>query len=818
MSIILLLINPGVKGIKAFWGSVNKIRSLIISGVIQRENRRKTMREHKRVLLLILIMATSSLIVAGIAIFMLYHAAFEEERARLVETAQSQARLIEAVARFEAEYSSDYPGGWVQATLSQIVDAHKHYRGFGETGEFTLARREADSIVFLLSRRHYDLETLKPVPFDSELAEPMRRALSGMSGTVVGFDYRGEVVLAAYEPVAGINCGIVAKIDLAEIRMPFVRAGVIAVAFTVLVVLAGATLFLRISNPIIKGLEKQTAELAKANEQLKQEIDERRRVEKALRESEGEYRNLFEHANDSIFIIDPSTHRFLDVNENAAKRLGYVRDELLGLTLDDIDTPMAAQRNDTIIRELLDTGSVTFEHAHLRKDGTNMPVEISSRVTEYGGRRVFENIVRDITERKRAEKILQTSHRLLEIANRHMEMTLLLKEFLAEIRNFTGCAAVGLRILNDEGNIPYQVYEGFGQRFYESENPLSINSDQCMCINVIKGSTDPKLPFYTEGGSFYMNGTTSFLATVSEGEKGQTRNVCNQFGYESVALAPIRVENRLLGLVHVADPRENMVPLEMVEVLEGAAMQLGVAIQRVRVEEALKKAHDELEQKVEDRTAELKREIKERKQAEELLRESENHLRHLSSQLLTAQENERKRIALELHDGIGQSLSALKFGVENSLKQMDKGTARPIIKPLEAVIPIIQESIEEVRKIAMDLRPATLDDLGILATISWFCREFETIYSGIRIEQQIDIQENEVPELQKTVIYRVMQEAMNNIAKHSKADLVRLSLRKTDSVIELVVEDNGLGFDLADALSVESSRKRIRAFQHEGAI
>jgi PAS domain S-box-containing protein len=108
-----------------------------------------------------------------------------------------------------------------------------------------------------------------------------------------------------------------------------------------------------------------------------------------------------------------------------------------------------------------------------------------------------------------------------------------------------------------------------------------------MCINVIKGTTDPKLSFYTEGGSFYMNGTTRFLATVSEKEKGRTRNACNQAGYESVALVPIHSGDNILGLIHVADYQENMVPLEKVSVLEGAAMQLGAAIQRVRAGEAL---------------------------------------------------------------------------------------------------------------------------------------------------------------------------------------------------------------------------------------
>lgn len=109
----------------------------------------------------------------------------------------------------------------------------------------------------------------------------------------------------------------------------------------------------------------------------------------------------------------------------------------------------------------------------------------------------------------------------------------------------------------------------------------------------------------------------------------------------------------------------------------------------------------------------------------------------------------------------------------------------------------------------MDLRPSILDDLGILATLSWFCRNFETTYSHIHIEKQIDIQEEEVSVPLKTVIYRISQEGLNNIAKHSRADLVHLSLGKADDRIELTIQDNGLGFDLEKAASVESPRRGL---------
>jgi PAS domain S-box-containing protein len=133
----------------------------------------------------------------------------------------------------------------------------------------------------------------------------------------------------------------------------------------------------------------------------------RYQVQERLSESEEKYRNLFEHASDSIFIIDPETRRFLEVNENAATRLGYGRDELLQLTVDDLDGPSSALRNDAIIQQLLETGSAKFEHTHMHRDGTEMPVEISSKLIEYGDRRVFLSIVRDIRERREAEAALR---------------------------------------------------------------------------------------------------------------------------------------------------------------------------------------------------------------------------------------------------------------------------------------------------------------------------------------------------------------------------------------------------------------------------
>ena len=203
------------------------------------------------------------------------------------------------------------------------------------------------------------------------------------------------------------------------------------------------------------------------------------------------------------------------------------------------------------------------------------------------------------------------------------------------------------------------------------------------------------------------------------------------------------------------------------------------------------------------------RDITEKRVAEDALRESEQALRFLSSQLLTVQENERKRVARELHDGINQTLSAIKVGLETKLAGMRDNTPGGI--SLERIIDLVGSGIEEARRIQMDLRPPMLDDLGIVATLQWFTREFGEVYSHLRIELKADVKEDHVPDAIKVVIFRIVQESFNNISKHSRAKSVHVSLKEVRARIELMIEDDGVGFDIdhtSKGLGLTSMRER----------
>jgi PAS domain S-box-containing protein len=170
---------------------------------------------------------------------------------------------------------------------------------------------------------------------------------------------------------------------------------------------------------------------------------------------------------------------------------------------------------------------------------------------------------------------------------------------------------------------------------------------------------------------------------------------------------------------------------------------------------------------------------------------------NLSAELLSLIESERKRIASELHDDIGQILTGIKMRVESAMSSISKGNLVAGQRVLAEIVPIVREAMEEVRRISLDLRPPMIDDLGIVATIGWFCREFPSRQGGLRVELDLRVEERDIPSSLKIVIYRILQEAMNNIVQHAEAQIARVRLLRSSGNIELIVEDNGCGFDLA---------------------
>ena len=174
---------------------------------------------------------------------------------------------------------------------------------------------------------------------------------------------------------------------------------------------------------------------------------------------------------------------------------------------------------------------------------------------------------------------------------------------------------------------------------------------------------------------------------------------------------------------------------------------------------------------------------------------SKEELRVLSSKILEAQEDERKLVARELHDGIGQALTGIKFCIENGIRKLEDG--HPISKVTEVgrAIPLIRDAVEEVRRISMGLRPSTLDDIGIAETIFWYCHQFEEIYKPVRIQTSVEVEEGHITDALKTAIFRIVQESLNNVAKHSQADRVLLNLHDEGDRLELTIEDNGVGFE-----------------------
>jgi PAS domain S-box-containing protein len=220
--------------------------------------------DRKRLLALLAIMAGVAVTVAVLSIWLLYQAAFEEKRKQLTNLAQSHTASMEALA---AHFTSEGtpPDKILEVVLTQFSASNAGIKGFARTGETILARRDGNSVVFLLHISGARQKTPhSPIPFASERAEHMYLALSGEAGAAPGVDLAGNEVLAAYQPIKSLALGIIVKIDLAELRAPFLHAAGVSGIGAVLVLLLGTALFRRISTPLVESLEQNISRLTEA--------------------------------------------------------------------------------------------------------------------------------------------------------------------------------------------------------------------------------------------------------------------------------------------------------------------------------------------------------------------------------------------------------------------------------------------------------------------------------------------------------------------------------------------------------------------------
>lgn len=186
------------------------------------------------------------------------------------------------------------------------------------------------------------------------------------------------------------------------------------------------------------------------------------------------------------------------------------------------------------------------------------------------------------------------------------------------------------------------------------------------------------------------------------------------------------------------------------------------------------------------------RDITERVKAERAQRQAREELRELSANLQNIREDEKTRIARELHDDLGQQLTALKMDISSVEQALDGAASGPVREQLQGMRRLIDVTVASVRRIAADLRPVMLDDLGLIPAIEWLATDFTNRY-GIDVERDIETGDARFSPAGATALFRIVQEALTNVARHADATLVTLSLRAGDQTFVLRIADNGQG-------------------------
>jgi PAS domain S-box-containing protein len=488
----------------------------------------------------------------------------------------------------------------------------------------------------------------------------------------------------------------------------------------------------------------------------------------ALSEVQGRFARTFQMSPVALAISTISEGRILEVNEQWLSVFGYQRHEVIGRTNAELRLSDDAARSE-MTRQIVADGIMRGRELKVRtKAGLVRDITASAAPVVMPGidQEVWLSAIADVTDRKRAEAERDEMLAREQLARAEAEQAL---EHLRAVYAIADSAAAQGPLGELLGAVLRRVRQTLQ---VDHASVLLLDDDRkTLSLRAMDGVDGSSLSLMirvplgagvsgrvaAEGRSMIVNDYSTVDSSAVQAADRERLDAT-----ASVMAAPFYIGDRVAGVVVVSTRASRLFTDEELRLLELAADRVGPAIERGRLIDRIRTGIE--------------------------------RQRSLSWRLLTAQEEERRRLAVELHDELGQVLTAVKINLESlSRAKSADGTSTDLTVAIQSV----DEALLRVRDIALDLRPSVLDDLGLAAAIRWYVDRFARAGP---LETHLSI--GQLPALEAelaTACFRVAQEALTNIDRHARARQVWIDLHVLDGALELSIRDDGVGFDVHSA-------------------
>jgi PAS domain S-box-containing protein len=470
--------------------------------------------------------------------------------------------------------------------------------------------------------------------------------------------------------------------------------------------------------------------------------------------NERKYRALLERAGDAILVIDGNNGHIIDANRKAQKLLGKSLDEIRRMEHSELHPSEERARYKELLKTSIEQGPDTLRDAEVVDSaGNRIPVEIGASLITVNGFRYVMAIFRDMTQRKNAEEVIRRRNKelavlynIMDVVNRSLDLDETLNGAIEEVMRLEmfDNEATGMMLLLDEETDLMSVAAVHG--------PL----DEHPCLNCPPERGECICGLSVKHGEV-------IISDDCQEDPRHTRQWPNMPRHSHICL-PFVARDKVLGALSVRLPPKYHVSARDIELLKSIADQI-----RVAVEKAL-----------------LHQQISE--QREKLLA--------FGAMAIEAEEVERRRIARELHDQVGRNLTALGIDLSILKSRLSDDISEEVVSHLSHAQDSVVCITEQVRNVMSDLRPPMLDDYGLVPTLRWYSDDLET-----RVGLIITVQGKELvprlPSAAENALFRISQEALTNVVKHAQASQATISVQAQNGVVQLVIADDGIGFDPA---------------------